>query len=61
MEIIMSEMKVTKQDMRLFFDLLVPPSSTAKKVEGQDWRTTLFESVLLSWHNELEKRQDEAE
>lgn len=58
MKIIMGEIKVTTQDMRTFFDLLVPPSSTAKKDEGQDWRTSLFESVLLSWHNELEKRQD---
>ena len=60
MEIIMNETKVTKQDLRIFFDLIIPPSTSIKKEEDQDWRTILFESVLLAWHNELEKKQDAA-
>jgi hypothetical protein len=54
----MNETKVTKQDLRLFFDFIIPPSTSIKKEEDQDWRTILFESVLLAWYNELEKRQD---
>lgn len=60
MEIIMNETKVTKQDLRLFFDMIIPPSPTTKKEESgeKDWRTILFEAVLLAWYNELERRQD---
>lgn len=60
MEIIMNETKVTKQDLRPFFDMIIPPSSATKKEESEekDWRTILFEAVLLAWYNELERRQD---
>ncbi len=60
MEIIMNETKVTKQDLRLFFDMIIPPSPATKKEESgeKDWRTILFEAVLLAWYNELEGRQD---
>jgi len=60
MEIIMAEIIVTKQDLRLFFDMIIPPSTATKKDENgeKDWRTILFEAVLLAWYNELERRQD---
>lgn len=60
MEIIMNETKVTKQDLRLFFDMIIPPSISTKKDESgeKDWRTILFEAVLLAWYNELERKQD---
>ncbi len=60
MEIIMNETKVTKQDLRLFFDMIIPPSTSTKKDESgeKNWRTILFEAVLLAWYNELEGRQD---
>lgn len=59
-EIIMTETIVTKQDLRLFFDMIIPPSSAIKKEESEekDWRTILFEAVLLAWYNELERKQD---
>lgn len=60
MEIAMAKTKVTKQDLRLFFDMLIPPSPSTKRYENEekDWRTILFEAVLLAWYNELERRQD---
>lgn len=60
MEILMNETKVTKEDLRLFFDMIIPPSTSTKKdeTEKKDWRTILFEAVLLAWYNELERKQD---
>lgn len=60
MEIIMNETKVTKQDLRLFFDMIIPPSTSTNRDEREerDWRTILFEAILLAWYNELERRQD---
>lgn len=60
MEIIMNETKVTKQDLSLFFDMIIPPSSATKEEESEekDWRTILFEAVLPTWYHELERRQD---
>lgn len=56
----MNETKVTKQDLRLFFDMIIPPSSAIKKEESEekDWRTILFEAVLLACIINSKRKQD---